>query len=256
MTKGQLAAVVDGPWQDIFAIRALREGYGAIDRRPIEPSEFIGEADDRWPVVAERAAAIVSEYLSQLINGGPQRLYVVSSLVRGLLVRPELAADLIAGALVPAAPLGGNQRFKRVVASGTFNVGGDRGAPEALEPEPKRVVAPPDWVEAACVMAAEGTDYAYTSPGSLLPELEPTLLERAALAVGLRQDPYEPVLRAALRGHEGDRFTSEDVCRFVGADVTRRNETGRIKRVLEKLGWTKKEFDDGGERYRAYARAS
>ncbi len=46
------------------------------------------------------------------------------------------------------------------------------------------------------------------------------------------------------------------VCKIVGADVECKADTSRIKKLMNKLGFEKREFDVNGERFRAYARAS
>lgn len=259
MTKGQLAAAVSGCWADVHTVRAMRGGHGVIDRRPIRDDEFIGAGDPRIEALQEHADAIVAEYRGQLwapLSAPWLRLHVVSALVRGLLLRPDLAAArILASSPTHQAADGMPDEARRVQMAGTFNVA---GLPEPGDIAP--AVAPragwkQDEIEAACVAAADGDPlWAVMSPGVLLEPLKPTLLERLASVV--RQDPWEPVLRAALRGREDERFRSDEVCKFVGADVERVADTSRIKKIMAKLRFEKREFEVNGDRFRAYARAS
>ena len=145
--------------------------------------------------------------------------------------------------------------------TGTFNVGGDRSAPEALDDTPAPAPRGPmtDWVDAACLGAAEGVPaWSWHGPGVLLPAMEPSFLARTASAIGLRQDPWSPILKKALRGREDERFKSEDlvaILRDAGQDVLleRPSDTSRIKKIVAGMGFEKREFQIDGVRVKAYA---
>jgi hypothetical protein len=277
LTKGQLASAVDGPWADWPAVREIRAQNNAADLRPIAPEEFIGEGDPRCEAVLEHAAALAALYLPSLLNqmtAPHQRVHVVSALVRGLMLRPEVAAACIRKATgvheyLPAPKVpdvrGGiaetgtgnwdhsDREFVDVKMAGTRGASGIRI--EVPAPEPVRDTRL-DWLDQAVIGAANGdATWSVMSPGVLLEPLHQTLAERVAGLV--KQDPFEPLLRAHVRGKEDQRFSSEDLCKVTGADITKKNETGRIRAVMNRLGFEKREFTEpDGNRFRAYARAS
>ena len=267
LTKGALAGAVEGCWQDVFVVRALRDQQGVVDRRALEPGEMIGEGDPRCAVVLAAAENIVAQYPRALLDPmtAPwQRVHVVSSLVRGLLLRPEVAAASIRRGMGVTEFLP-PERVANIRASAITNPDGmswdhsDRQwesmqLPRRLQPAPEAPVRDEraDWVEDAVIAAAMGdTLWAVMSPGVLL-DAVPT----PTAAPTERQDKWEPKLRSALRGRGGEHLRSEDVCKLVGADVQKTSDTSRIKAVMNKLGWTKREVVVEGERFRAYSRSA
>jgi len=267
LTKGALAGAVSGCWQDVFTVRAMRDQQGAVDRRAIEPSEMIGEGDPRCETVLTAAEKIVAQYPHALLDpmAAPhQRLHVVSALVRGLLLRPEVAAACIRrgmGVTEFRAP----EKVPDIRMHSISNPDGmswdhsDRGwdnmmLPRRLQPEPEAPVRDEraNWVDEAVIAAAMGdTLWAVMSPGVLL-----DAVPAPTAAPTERQDKWEPKLRSALRGRGGEHLRSEEVCALVGADVQKTSDTSLVKKIMGKLGWTKREVVVDGERFRAYSRSA
>ena len=109
MTRGRLNSI-PGTAYDWLFLRQLRESHGAIDRRQLQPQEMVGAADDRFDVVAEQARALIAENIQGLVNpmnSPATRGDVVSAIVRGMLLRPECACELLVAALEGFAPLAG-----------------------------------------------------------------------------------------------------------------------------------------------------
>jgi hypothetical protein len=248
MTKSQLASV-PGCWSDVFVVRELRAAHGVIDRRALTVDELIGEGDARLDTITEAARPLLTP--TMLAEGSPTRLHVVSSLVRGYLLRPEVAAALIEAALMvsdPSEPF--PMHARRVRIAGTVNgTGMPLGGLDRTVPAPTLRGWTRAEIEEACVAAVSGDEFwSWTSPGSLLAGL------KFDAKTAPKQDPWLPILARALHGRDGEKFRTDALCKIVGGSVDRRDDTSRIKKIMLGLGWKRAEFKDNGERFRAYVK--
>ena len=255
----------------LFFIRDLREAHGCIDRRPLVEDEMMD--DRRFESFSYYAKGVLAPHVVNLLSDVARpwiRTWAVSWLVRGNLVHPEMAARLLREVMclkefVPPAPAT-NIRMNAISNPGGMSWDhSDRQweniqLPRRLLPEPEAPVRETrgDWIEEKCLHAALGKEYSHHSPGACLPEVQSSVWDRTPV----QQDEFEAPLRAAIRGHEADRFSSEDLVRVLkkaglDCDISRKNDMGRVKAIMAGMSFMKREYTEAdGTRGRAYARAS